>query len=551
VAQSEVSGFSCGNLAPMSFSIASSGAILAEAEVLNIDLCMKVKSKIGTGICFLDHMVDQFTSHGMLGVTLHCGIAGVEDRSIPGSVDDAPVTKRKTFAPLSDYATGMCGRPHDSDIFIACGTALGLALRRVVEDAVARATAAETTAISAETSGSSATPRSWALFCSPLDEAFAEASVDLQPSQERCGRCVTSLEPYGKFAGSASGRTWIGRYRTELTPVFWSSLATAMRCDLSLRKVRGGNAHHQLESTFKSFARAFRAALDRIADGGSHGCAGPSAGPAPPAALAEEPRRAERKRTTKETTIEIRVDLDAPWYLADKPTGFLSTWTGKVMTATNMRASVHSTSRIKSGIEVLDRVLIEFAKAAGIEIIIHCEGDRHIDDHHTAEDIAITLGQCFHEALGDKAGLARMGCAEGAHGGARVRAVLDLSNRPHFESDLPLDEEYVGAVMGELTTDATSVAGGYPGTSESPSPWDMECGAILSCEMLYHVLNSLTLEMRSTCHLELIEDTGATGHTLDLALAAASAYGAAFSRALRVDPRRGGTVASSKGTLSK
>ena len=51
---------------------------------------------------------------------------------------------------------------------------------------------------------------------------------------------------------------------------------------------------------------------------------------------------------------------------------------------------------------MLDRVLVEFTKAAGVEIIVHCEGDRHIDDHHTAEDVAITLGQCLHEALGEK-----------------------------------------------------------------------------------------------------------------------------------------------------
>lgn len=215
------------------------------------------------------------------------------------------------------------------------------------------------------------------------------------------------------------------------------------------------------------------------------------------------------------------------------------------MTATNLKASIQTTARIITGIEVLDRVLTEFAKAAGIEIVIHCEGDRHIDDHHTAEDVAITLGQCFHEALGDKAVFARMGCAEGVHGGARVRAVLDLSNRPHFESDLPFDEEYIGAVVAQHSGDGTTAADG------APSPWDTLCGDILSSEMLYHVLNSLTLEMRSTCHLEFVEDTKATGHTLDLALAAASAYGAALSRAIRVDPRRGGTVASSKGTLSK
>ena len=124
--------------------------------------------------------------------------------------------------------------------------------------------------------------------------------------------------------------------------------------------------------------------------------------------------------------------------------------------------------------------------------VIRCDGDRYIDDHHTAEDVAITLGQCLHEALGDKAGLARMGCAEGAHGGARVRAVLDLSNRPHFATDLLLDEEYVGGVGGEA--DSGKGAG-----DEAAAPSDAVCGGVLSCEMLHHVFDSLTLEMRATC----------------------------------------------------
>jgi len=249
------------------------------------------------------------------------------------------------------------------------------------------------------------------------------------------------------------------------------------------------------------------------------------------------PRIAERRRATKETTIEVRINLDAPWLASDAPPGSGAAWTGAVMTATKLRASVEHTSRVATGIEALDRVLVALSRAAGIEMIVHCEGDRHIDDHHTAEDVAITLGQCLHESLGDKAGLARMGCAEGSHGGARVRGVLDLSNRPHFESDLALDEEFVGGVGEDGATEA--------------SPGDALCGGVLSCEMLFHVFDSLTLEMRSTCHLEVVEDAGAPGHTLDLALAAASAYGAALSRAIRVDLRRRGAVASSKGTLSK
>merc|ERR1712118_459033 len=108
--------------------------------------------------------------------------------------------------------------------------------------------------------------------------------------------------------------------------------------------------------------------------------------------------------------------------------------------------------------------------------------------------------------------------------------------------------EYVGAAESRLSEGVvdTSSRG-----NEAASPSDQFCGAVLSCEMLYHVFNSFTLEMRATCHLELIKDCDATGHTLDLALAAASAYGAALSQAIRIDPRRGGAVASSKGTLSK
>ena len=76
------------------------------------------------------------------------------------------------------------------------------------------------------------------------------------------------------------------------------------------------------------------------------------------------------------------------------------------------------TSRVRTGVAALDAVLLALSKAAGVELVVHCEGDVHIDDHHTAEDVAITLGQCLHEALGDKAGLARMACAEGEHGEA-------------------------------------------------------------------------------------------------------------------------------------
>ena len=137
------------------------------------------------------------------------------------------------------------------------------------------------------------------------------------------------------------------------------------------------------------------------------------------------------------------------------------------------------------------------------------------------------MGQCLCDALGDKAGLTRMASADRERDGVEVRAVLDLSNRPNFHSDLAFDEEYLGG-------DAAADAG------------DGECGAVLSSEMLVHALESLTLETRATLHLEGRRDAGGEGHTRPLALAAAAAHGAALGQTIRIDPRRKGAVASSR-----
>lgn len=182
----------------------------------------------------------------------------------------------------------------------------------------------------------------------------------------------------------------------------------------------------------------------------------------------------------------------------------------------------------------MDRVLTEFREQGGFDLQVSCEGDRHIDDHHTAEDVAIAIGQCMHEALGDKKGLNRMGWAEGTSSDAAVIVVIDLSNRPHFGCDLDLDEEFVGG---------TAAAQERKDTSGSKS-------TALSCEMLFHVFNSLSIEMRSTVHVLQVKRGQAEGFTLDLAVACARAYGAAFRSCKTFDPRRGGVVASSKGTLS-
>ena len=68
---------------------------------------------------------------------------------------------------------------------------------------------------------------------------------------------------------------------------------------------------------------------------------------------------------------------------------------------------------VATGVDGLDRLLDAFAAAAAVKVKVHCRGDRHIDDHHSAEDVAISLGQCLHEAVGDKAGLRRMAARRG------------------------------------------------------------------------------------------------------------------------------------------
>jgi len=206
--------------------------------------------------------------------------------------------------------------------------------------------------------------------------------------------------------------------------------------------------------------------------------------------------------------------------------------------------------------------------------------------------LCYTLGQCFNVALGDKAGLARMGCAEIAVGNNKgnatanhvieiVRCVMDLSNRPYFEWDLPLDEEYVGGdeeafaamrrgavIMNSKKSGSNNNNNANTNTTPTTATPTMLCGSALTCEMLQHIFESLTIETRATVHMEILQhhvdnnDKAKSsskktinykpypGHTKELAFAAARAFGTALAECVRIDPRRAGKVASSKGTLS-
>ncbi|KAG8457873.1 hypothetical protein KFE25_009771 [Diacronema lutheri] len=429
------------------------GAIRCEATV--VDLGPKMPN--ATGICFLNHMIDQLVSHGQLGIGVQLSIGGVPcepevDYALQGAAARAATPEALAHA-----------RPHDQTIFELVGEALGAALRGAAADALSHAPA---------TLGASR-------FCAPLDEAVTEAVVDLRAASH----FAFSLEPYGTIP--PAGREWIGLYRTAYTRLLWQRLHGALGGRMELLKLRGANAHHIVEATFKAFARALRAHLD---------AARPPHGTPPSAA----PREGARSRRTKETSISVALALDPP---------------GGDGAAREDACVV----TVRTGVSLLDRILAELATYAQMRLAVSCDGDVHIDDHHTAEDVAIAVGQSLADALGTKAGCNRMGSADACEGRARVEVVVDLSNRPHFESDLELREEWADG---------------------------------MACEMVLHVFASLTTNALCTVHVVQRAAGDGDGACAELAIATARAYGLALRQCAVIDPRRAGLTASSKGTLS-
>ncbi len=104
---------------------------------------------------------------------------------------------------------------------------------------------------------------------------------------------------------------------------------------------------------------------------------------------------------------------------------------------------------INTGVPFLDHMLDQVARHGLMDISIKCDGDTHIDDHHSVEDIGITLGQAFAQAVGDKKGLTRYGHAYVPLDEALSRVVLDLSGRPGIE----LNVNFTRAMIGTFDVD--------------------------------------------------------------------------------------------------
>jgi imidazoleglycerol-phosphate dehydratase len=166
--------------------------------------------------------------------------------------------------------------------------------------------------------------------------------------------------------------------------------------------------------------------------------------------------------------------------------------------------------RVSSGIGFLDHLLVTLARHAGFDLELACSGDLQVDDHHTAEDCALALGQALHEALGDCRGIQRFGSAYAPLDESLARAVVDLSGRPHAEVQLGLVADRLGA---------------------------------LSAQNVGHVIRSLAAAARATVHVDVLR--GDNDH--HRAEAAFKALALALRQAVAL--RGGDEVPSTKGVL--
>lgn len=132
-------------------------------------------------------------------------------------------------------------------------------------------------------------------------------------------------------------------------------------------------------------------------------------------------RVATRHRSTAETTVEVRVDLDGGGH-----------------------------AEIATGIGFLDHLLTHLARHSGIDLTVRASGDLHVDEHHTVEDVAIVLGQALLEAVGDRKGIRRMGHSIMPMDDCLVLVAVDFSGRGKAVIDLPFASERLGALPTEL-----------------------------------------------------------------------------------------------------
>lgn len=169
--------------------------------------------------------------------------------------------------------------------------------------------------------------------------------------------------------------------------------------------------------------------------------------------------------------------------------------------------------RFDTGVPFLDHMLDQIVRHGLIDLDIACQGDLHIDDHHTVEDIGITLGQALKQALGDKAGIRRYGYAYVPLDEALSRVVIDLSGRPGLVYNL----EFTRAMIGRFDVDLFS-------------------------EFFQGLVNHSMM----TLHIDNLRGKNAH-HQAETMF---KAFGRALRMAVEYDERMAGIMPSTKGTLT-
>jgi imidazoleglycerol-phosphate dehydratase len=167
---------------------------------------------------------------------------------------------------------------------------------------------------------------------------------------------------------------------------------------------------------------------------------------------------------------------------------------------------------LATGIPFLDHMLDQVARHGMIDLTVRAEGDLHIDAHHTVEDVGITFGQALAQALGDKRGIRRYGHAYVPLDEALSRVVLDCSGRPGLEFHV----EFPRARVGDFDVD-------------------------LSIEFFRGFANHALV----TLHIDTLRGRN-THHIMETVF---KAFGRALRMAIETDPRLGGAVPSTKGSL--
>ena len=194
-------------------------------------------------------------------------------------------------------------------------------------------------------------------------------------------------------------------------------------------------------------------------------------------------RNVDVTRNTSETQIQIVLNLDG---------------TGK--------------AQLNSGVPFLDHMLDQIARHGMIDLAVSAKGDTHIDDHHTVEDVGITLGQAIAKAVGDKKGITRYGHSYVPLDETLSRVVIDFSGRPGLEFHVP----FTRARVGDFDVD-------------------------LTIEFFRGFVNHAGV----TLHIDNIRGINAH-HQIETLF---KAFGRALRMALELDPRASGVVPSTKGSL--